>query len=239
MEMKIQSDLRNDIDDIGSGSTNYRDIAEKRYMEEQYSFTDNKQSNKLGSGIAAIILAGLPGTGSHASSDWILNEFQNTNLLMTIESIDEAPQTKLNNYEFIEIKNLIKDIKLKLNLTISELAKIMRVKRPTIYEWMSGNVPNQNNKDRVLKIYGLSNKLDSIGIDSLKPYLSISDKNNETLLDKLSKEDFNIEDILISVNSMPKEGSIKSARLMDKENGFGNVDTEIFEKNIQELTKQV
>jgi transcriptional regulator with XRE-family HTH domain len=76
-----------------------------------------------------------------------------------------------------------------LSLSISDLARVLLVERPTIYSWLrSESVPRAGNLDRIRKIYLIAREWRSMSTEPVKGMLNTQYGDNPTLLALLSEE---------------------------------------------------
>ncbi len=68
------------------------------------------------------------------------------------ESIKEKEVLEEHRIDLISAKDQIRFLRMGVELNISEIAAMMFVKRPTIYEWMKGKEPSLRNQKRLEEI---------------------------------------------------------------------------------------
>jgi hypothetical protein len=78
-----------------------------------------------------------------------------TGYMFVQETLDAA--NLLNDSQNIKkpksTEQQINDLRSYMGFNISELAKILQVQRPAIYEWLEGKLPNRRNQNRLDSIY--------------------------------------------------------------------------------------
>ena len=55
----------------------------------------------------------------------------------------------------LPIGRQVRELQAALSINKSELARILRVSRPTVYDWLDGGEPNADNRSRIRKLLGL------------------------------------------------------------------------------------
>ena len=74
-------------------------------------------------------------------------------LIVDRRSVQRPPRTdarlSADGFELLPVVDQLKELRAALSLNKSQLARIMRVTRPTIYEWYQGKDPNASNSARI------------------------------------------------------------------------------------------
>jgi hypothetical protein len=120
------------------------------------------------------------GSGSDTLSQWKsdLSKYDN---FQTIKSQLKIPKNQIN-----ALKNYI-------GFNMSEIAAILNVRRPTIYEWLETEVPNlrENNRKRLDEVYRIYEKWANTNLGRLDSYLRKTIIGNKSLFDLLSCKKIN------------------------------------------------
>lgn len=76
-----------------------------------------------------------------------------------------------------------------LSLSVSDLAKVLRVERPTVYSWLKGEaVPRSGNVNRIGAIYSVAREWRSMSSEPIRGMLNTAYGGDTTLLGLLSDE---------------------------------------------------
>ena len=76
-----------------------------------------------------------------------------------------------------------------LSLNKSLLAQVMRVSRPTIYEWLAGKLPNEVNEDRLEALLGILRREGVSGVNPLNArFVRRHRRGGESIISLLSAE---------------------------------------------------
>jgi DNA-binding transcriptional regulator YiaG len=98
---------------------------------------------------------------------------------------------------------MVSAIRSSLSLNITEVARVVRVERPTIYEWIGDRSnPHPDNRERLSRVFVISQewkKLSPLPVDS---YVRQSDITGKSLIDLLSEESIDTEKVLTSLNAL-------------------------------------
>jgi hypothetical protein len=83
------------------------------------------------------------------------------------------------------------------------MARVVRVERPTIYEWIGRRSnPHPDNRERLRRVFVISQewkKLSPLPVDS---YVRQSDTTGKSLIDLLSEESIDTEKVLTSLKAL-------------------------------------
>ena len=92
----------------------------------------------------------------NASSDFgaLLPHIGSSSLIVDLRSMKRTPRmtiARLSNDEFdaLSVADQLKELRAALSLNKSQLALVLQVTRPTIYEWYEGKDPNPTNGERI------------------------------------------------------------------------------------------
>lgn len=118
-----------------------------------------------------------------------------------------------------------------LSINKSELARILRVSRPTIYEWLNGGEPKAANRTRIRKIAGLLERAEVSAGQSLFPHLvrSSGGSGDPSLLELLCAKTLNEDAIVQALRTARAAGDSIDAERAEREArqrtaGFDEVD---------------
>lgn len=142
------------------------------------------------------------------------------------------------NSKLIKLRNCI-------GLNITELANILSVKRPTIYEWLEkdGN-PSVKNKKRLDKLYSLLDPLISQNASEFKKYLHNEMPSGEKLYDLLINTNLNTSRISILVQNILDDILLKRQKATTHEKilqskGFKPVGKDQKNKALDKLIRKI
>ncbi len=149
---------------------------------------------------APYLLAIALGTGSQL--------LPNVLMLMrtTGGEVIELKQDQLLKEQRVHVANAreqVSAIKLHLGLSMSDIADALQVKRPTVYQWLSGSEPRQANLKRLHKLYGVAREWSGLNDKTPGRYLRVPIINGKSLIDLLSEDDLDseaISRILLEIN---------------------------------------
>ena len=90
----------------------------------------------------------------------------------------------------LPVADQVRELQAALSLNKSELARILRVSRPTVYDWLGGGEPNADNRSRIRTLLRLVVRSRVSASDPVFPRFvkSALDPGNGVLLDLLSEE---------------------------------------------------
>ena len=90
----------------------------------------------------------------------------------------------------LPVADQVRELQAALSLNKSELARILRVSRPTVYDWLGGGEPNADNRSRIRTLLRLVVQSRISATDPLFPRFvkSALDRGDGILLDLLSEE---------------------------------------------------
>ena len=90
----------------------------------------------------------------------------------------------------LPVADQVRELQAALSLNKSELARILRVSRPTVYDWLGGGEPNADNRSRIRTLLRLVVQSRVSATDPLFPRFvkSALDPGDGILLDLLSEE---------------------------------------------------
>jgi transcriptional regulator with XRE-family HTH domain len=101
----------------------------------------------------------------------------------------------------------LKDLRDKMGFNLSELASVMQVTRPTIYEWMDneGKKIHKNKENRINQIYEVYKEWDKTKLGYLGIYIGKTAIDNKSLLDILSCDKIDKELVSKALKSLESE----------------------------------
>jgi hypothetical protein len=89
---------------------------------------------------------------------------------------------------FVTPVDQVTAIKFYLGLKISDIASILHVQRPTIYEWLSGTSPHQSNYRRLHQLYEIASEWRSLSYKQIGNYARTPRLGEKSLLNLLSQD---------------------------------------------------
>lgn len=120
-------------------------------------------------------------------------------------SVDDSPSTP----------SLVLTVKSRFGLNTTELAKVLRVGRPTVYSWLNDEVELHSSNLR--RLGALAELAKSV---SLPPALEAVVDGGSTLLDQLSAAELNLELLRSSLTSVMGRVLVKEGRLNSALRGY-------------------
>jgi len=96
-----------------------------------------------------------------------------------------------------------------LSLNVSDLAKALRIARPTVYAWMKGAEPHDVNLERICQLYKISRMWRSMSGTPVGKYLGVPLAGGTSLLDQLSQEQ--LQESLIGESLARVKAALESA----------------------------
>ncbi len=98
---------------------------------------------------------------------------------------------------------MVSAIRSSLSLNITEMARVVRVERPTIYEWIGGRSnPHPDNRERLIKVFAISQewkRLSPLPVDS---YVRQPNSTGKSIMDLLSEESIDTDKVLASLRTL-------------------------------------
>lgn len=161
--------------------------------------------------------------------------FQKTELLCTESQIkQEVYSFQSNILIFLSAKEQLSQVKKVMGLNISEMAAILLVSRPTIYDWLESQEPNIRKKhiERLTSLTQVCNEWKKKNIGRLGSYLHKQFNNeNSSLFNLLTKESLDtkkVNDCLdnIAVILGTKKQKAKMQEKILQEHGFEPISNE-------------
>lgn len=113
-----------------------------------------------------------------------------------------AAITKTRAKQDKNIKQQLSDIKYYFGISISDLANVLHVQRPAIYEWLEGVNPREDNRERILNIYRYAQFWKSQSNAPIKKHIREPMEDGKSLFELLSSEifdDIKVKDAMLNV----------------------------------------
>ncbi len=183
----------------------------------------------------------LVGTGGIANANIIPLPYDSPTCLVWF-----THQTSHRPSQLIDTGERLAALRRYFSLNITDLAKVLRVERPTIYSWLQGNsAPHPGNLKRLEKIYQLSRDWRTLSATPVGKYVHQPFEDGCSLLDYLSAEEPNEMAIRYAFNSIKSQHAqdkrISTARRRSvaevaKLHGFPSVPEHIQKENFDEET---
>jgi transcriptional regulator with XRE-family HTH domain len=106
-----------------------------------------------------------------------------------------------------------------LSLNKSQLAQILRVTRPTIYDWFQGKDPSANNMERLHALLGVLSRATVSGVNPLSARFvrQPTDLDAPSLIEMLSEEQLDEERVLHTIEQVRALGDSASRRRTTRE----------------------
>ena len=102
----------------------------------------------IAGGCAVLILSGSGGRISN------LTTLNSSGGLTTLQS--PAPTLRPGRKQVLTAQERIRVIKTAFSLTVSDLAAVLAVGRPAVYDWLNGGEPRRKNSDRIGQLYSFA-----------------------------------------------------------------------------------
>ena len=153
--------------------------------------------------------------------------------LSIVKSIDETPSSSLESVITLAVAEQLQEILTALSINKSQLAQILQVSRPTIYDWIKGKEPNATNMERVhilLRILATSSVSRENPLNA-RFVRGPTDFDVPSLIDALSEDDIDEAKVLHIVEKVKVLDSSATQRKADREDrlralGFVEVNDE-------------
>lgn len=191
-------------------------------------------------GLTAAVLISLAGTGGavpvgnvHAKSA--------TGGRATI-SVLPHPIREQSKSMYVSPDRQVSVIKQSFGLNITDLADVLNVKRPTVYEWLSGKEPRRSNQERIYQLYELASGWQNSNGYNLSKYVHNPIHDGKSLYDFLSSEIIDSEKIIFVLNKLrdqinvSKMGSINEIL---RSRGFSDLSVDEQENSISHVSSSV
>lgn len=95
----------------------------------------------------------------------------------------------------VGMSKILTSLKYYLSLRVNDLANVLKVERPTIYAWQSGQTPKAHNLERIAKIEDLAMFWKDLNPQPMGVGLKLKSKNSKSVLELLSEDELRIKDI--------------------------------------------
>jgi len=141
----------------------------------------------------------LSGTGGNIST---LRALDHSGGLTTLQS--PAPSFRLERKRILTVQERIRAIKAAFGLTISDLAAVLAVGRPAIYDWLGGSEPRKKNLDRILQVHGLAQYWTSMVNGSLRNLLRSTFEDGHNILELLIQDELAPDKIHADLDALAK-----------------------------------
>jgi len=155
-----------------------------------------------------IVGAGALGTGSIASA--VPNEATGTGSLL--------PQSRHAEMKILDIykrrgsSGQVAFIRDRFGLSITAIAEIMQVKRPAIYEWLSGVLPRETNQKRLSELYRVACMWEEMGPSRpISRYLTMPVSDTQSLSDMLRADEMDMSQIQDAMRSIADQMNANKA----------------------------
>jgi transcriptional regulator with XRE-family HTH domain len=141
---------------------------------------------------APFLLALALGTGSHISPDALYYVHTTGGAYLDLDQrLSQAEQQA----SIISAKDQVSALKMWLGLSISDLANVLHVQRPTIYQWLSGTEPRRNNLQRLSRLYGVAIQWRDLSNEPPGSYLRAPILDGRSLVDLMCEKEINLGQI--------------------------------------------
>jgi transcriptional regulator with XRE-family HTH domain len=93
---------------------------------------------------------------------------------------------------------MVSAIRSSLSLNINEMARVVHVERPTIYDWVGGRSnPHPDNLERLSKVFTIAQQWKRISPLPVDSYVCQSDMTGKSIVDLLSEEFIDTDIVLV------------------------------------------
>jgi transcriptional regulator with XRE-family HTH domain len=191
----------------------------------------------------AVVISMLVGTGGIASGatvSWIPHESPSYRVRCT-------SLTSQSPVALLDTRERMAGLRRYLSLNISDLARVLRVERPTVYAWLKGSsAPHPGNLKRLEKIYRLAREWRARSSTPMGVYVRESIENGCSVLDHLAEENPDEQAIGRAFSAirarLDQEQTTRSARRRSVDesaqlHGFPSVPEAVQKKNFDEATR--
>jgi transcriptional regulator with XRE-family HTH domain len=132
--------------------------------------------------VLTCMLVGTGGTASGATVAWVAHDS------LAYRVIAPA-QIQLNVPLFVDTSERMTGLRRYFSLTVTDLARVLRVERPTIYAWLKGSsAPHSGNLRRLEKIYRLAQEWRAKSSIPMGTYVREPFDDGRSVLDYLAEE---------------------------------------------------
>jgi transcriptional regulator with XRE-family HTH domain len=98
---------------------------------------------------------------------------------------------------------MVSAIRSSLSLNINEMARVVHVERPTIYEWIGGRSnPHPDNRERLSKVFAIAQEWKSISPLPVDSYVRKPDITGKSIVDLLSEESIDTDKVLVRLKEL-------------------------------------
>jgi len=167
---------------------------------EQYPFAH--WNNRLLIAVLGITI----GTGGAVNASPVANAPTSSQIQLTVCNLKEMSPA---NESLLLAHEQIAGIQRYLSMNVTDLAKAMRIARPTVYAWMKGARPHEANLERISHLYRISRTWRSMSSTPVGRYLTVPLEGGLSLIEQLSQEELSvaaISDSLARIKSAMKSG---------------------------------
>jgi len=190
--------------------------------------------------LATLLSAGmLVGTGGTVNANIIPHLYDSpTCLTWSIHQMHRRLS------QLVDTSERVAALRRYFSLNITDLAKVLRVERPTIYAWLQGNAaPHPGNLKRLEQIYQLSRDWRTLSAAPAGKYIYAPFEDGRSLLGYLSTEELNetaIRQAFSLLQARLAQAKVTSTRRsvaeVAKLHGFPPVPEHIQKKNVDDAT---
>lgn len=196
--------------------------------------------------IARVLVIGACFLGIEA---YLLNQYPllgQKEITITEALLQQKLASNLSFYRVAEIQNTyeqIKQLKISMGFNILELAAILNVSRPTIYDWIESKKTtiHKKNQKRLNLIYEISKTWESKNIGQLGGYLHKPlGATNVSLFDLLKSDNLNLSAIdsyldSIAQTKLKKRQTDEAHEALLKKHGFEPISKEDMEERLNDI----
>ncbi|MEH1996980.1 hypothetical protein [Nostoc sp.] len=103
------------------------------------------------------------------------------------------------------IQCILSTIRSSLSLNMKEMAKILKVERPTVYAWIGGNSePHPSNRNRLNEIFSVAKHWETLSALPVGNFVRQSYRNGKSVVDLLSEDVLDKKEILTYLELLAK-----------------------------------
>ena len=164
---------------------------------------------------------------------------------LACEALHLSPKTNLAIGNPISAQEQLNNLRKHMGFNISELARIIQVKRPSIYEWLELKSPNPKNQERLDLIYSFYQywKEKDVGKIGQYMYRKIT-QDGRSLMDLLEEDNIDetqvnetLDIIAASLLKVAKENAARDVLLESK--GFKPISKDEQRSRLMKLTRKI
>ena len=192
------------------------EFAYARSVEEDRWLSVLKPACSGSSGIVTLVVGYSPILPHIGSSSSVVDRRPSRH---TLKSVTPEASAGFRKVVALSIVEQVQELLAALSLNKSQLAKILRVTRPTMYDWFQGKDPNAANAERLHALLGVLSRASISGMSPLNARFVRQpiDLGAPSLIELLSEERLDEERVLHTIERVRALGDSASRRRRARE----------------------